>query len=258
MADQVAPPAVLPQVVILAGGLGTRLMPYTETIPKALVPVQGRPFVELQLRQLRRQGIREVVLCLGHLAEQIQAYLGDGSRLGVQVTYSLEGETLLGTAGALKNAERMLHDPFFVMYGDSYLTVDFAQVLAHFQQFDKGALMVVYRNLDRYDRSNVVVGPSTSFQGRTGRMVKVYDKRRNPSAEGPGMEHIDYGLALLRKGCLALVPSGTPSSLEAMYQQLVEHGELLAFETQERFYEVGSPAGLEEFRRLVAEGKLSV
>jgi NDP-sugar pyrophosphorylase family protein len=231
------------QAVILAGGLGTRLRPLTAKRPKAMVSIAGRPFLEYQIGLLRDAGIDDIVLCVGYLAEQIIDYFGDGSSFGVRLRYSVERERLLGTAGAVKQAEPLLTDIFFLTYGDSYLRLDYRAVWDYFQRSHKLGLMVVYRNENRFDRSNVVVADG---------LVKVYDKERTL----PGMDYINFGVSLLRKEALSLVPSGIPYSQEEWYAQLIERGELLAYEVRERFYEIGSPRGLEEFRRLVAAGVL--
>ena len=229
------------QMVVLAGGLGTRLRPLTEQTPKSLIPVNGRPFLQYQLELFKRSGISDVVLCVGYLGDQIKSYFGDGSRFGVDIHYSEEGEHLLGTAGAIRHAAGFLTDEFFLTYGDSYLLLDYRAVMDWFRQRDKLGLMVVYRNCDQLDRSNVIV---------EGDLVKVYDK------EGctPGMEYINYGVSVLRKEALSLIPPGRPFTQEDFYQLLIGQEQLLAFETRQRFYEIGSRHGLDEFRGLVAAG----
>src|SRR5690348_17236437 len=132
------------QMAILAGGLATRLRPITETIPKSMVPVQGKPFLEHQIALVRAHGVTDLVLCVGHLYQPIEAYFGDGSRFGLRIRYSVEADRLLGTGGALKQAEPLLEDRFFLMYGDSYLLYDYAEVMARAR--DHEALMVVYHN----------------------------------------------------------------------------------------------------------------
>lgn len=229
------------QIVVLAGGLGTRLRPLTDHTPKSLIPVNGRPFLKYQLELFKRNGIRDIVLCVGHLGDQIKEQFGDGGRLGVDVHYSEEREGLLGTAGAIRNAERFLAEEFLLTYGDSYLLLDYQAVTDWFRQRDKLGLMVVYRNRDQLDRSNVVV---------EGDLVRVYDKERHMSA----MEYINYGVSVLRKEAVSLIPPGRPFTQEEFYQLLIEQQQLLAFETHQRFYEIGSPHGLDEFRRLVTTG----
>lgn len=227
------------QIAILAGGLATRLRPHTEKIPKSLVKIYGKPFLEYQIDLLRKQGIKDIVLCLGYLGEQIQEYFGDGKRFGVKIWYSYEREQLLNTAGALKNAENLLKDEFFVMYGDSYLFLDFHTIASYFHQFKKLALMVVYKNYDRYDKSNIVI---------EGNLVKKYSKK----VKTKDMVYIDYGASLLRKEVLDLVPKNTPYSLEELFSKLISRKEVLAFEVKKRFYEIGSKKGLVEFQKFIS------
>lgn len=229
------------QAVILAGGLGKRLWPLTQRLPKCLLPVGRRPFLEHQIELLRRNGIRDIVLCVGYLGDRILRHFGDGAAFGVRLAYGWELNGLLGTAGAIKNAEAILEREFFVIYGDSYLPLDYRAVMNAFRQSDKLAMMVVYRNCNRYDRSNVAVGDG---------LVLAYDKE-NPR---PDMVYINYGVSLLRKRALRLIPEGVPFSQEEFYQELIRRGELLAYETPQRFYEIGSRRGLAEFRELVSQG----
>lgn len=233
------------QAVILAGGLGTRLKPLTEEIPKSMIQIQGKPFLEHQLNLLRQGGISDIVLCVGYLGEKIKEYFGDGKEFGVKIKYSEETEKLLGTAGALENARDLLDDTFFATYGDAYLILDYRGVMGYFKKFNKLGLMVVLKNFDRYDKSNVVV---------EGDLIKVYDKQRR----APDMVYIDFGVSVLRKKALDLVPKGKVIDLGEFYHELIRRKELLAFETQQRFYEVGSQNGLEEFERLVSSGQIKV
>src|SRR6185437_11202990 len=173
-------------VALLAGGLATRLRPITESIPKALVEIAGRPFIDHQLDLLKSNGIRTVVLCLGYRGEMLQDYLGDGAARGMKLFYCFDGEKLLGTGGALRRAGHLLGDLFWVMYGDSYMDIAYADVLAHFGASPALGLMTVIRNDNRWDKSNVVF--------EQGRLVR-YDKK-HPT---PSMKHIDYGVALLRR-----------------------------------------------------------
>jgi len=231
-------------VALLAGGLATRLKPITETIPKALVEVAGKPFVVHQLALLRRHGIRRVVLCVAHLAEQIEAVLGDGRAFGIEVVYSHDGGKLLGTGGALRQALPLLGDEFLVLYGDSYLTCDYADVIRVYQRSGKLGLMTVFRNDGQYDASNVVYGD--------GRIVR-YDK----TDKSTPMSHIDYGLGALRAEALAGYPAVERLDLATVYQDLLARDQLAGYEVAERFYEIGSPAGLEETRVLLsAKGNL--
>ena len=222
-------------VAILAGGLGTRLHPVTERIPKALVEVRGEPFLAHQLRLLKAHGIERVALCLGHLGEQIEAFAGDGSRFGLQVGYAWDGPELRGTAGAIRNALPLLGDAFLVMYGDSYLPCPYAGVAAAFAASGKLALMTVFRNEGRWDASNV--------EFREGRIL-AYDKKDRT----PRMRHIDYGLGAFRAAAF----HGGQLDLAALYQDLLRRGQLAAFEVRERFYEIGSFEGLHELERYLA------
>jgi NDP-sugar pyrophosphorylase family protein len=219
-------------VAVLAGGLATRLRPITQTIPKAMVEVAGQPFVDHQLALLARNGVRRAVLCLGHLGEQVERHVGD-SRHGVHVHYSHDGEHLLGTGGALRRALPHLGEVCWVLYGDSYLDVDYRAVLADFLSRDVLGLMTVMRNEDRWDRSNVVF--------RDGRLL-CYNKR----AATPEMTHIDYGLSLLRREAVERLPEEQASDLADLYSDLVAEGRMAGHEVSQRFYEIGSPRGLEE------------
>jgi NDP-sugar pyrophosphorylase family protein len=225
------------QVAILAGGMATRLGDLTKDQPKSMIKISGRPFLEYQLNFLRKGGITKVVLCLGHMSEQIARYFGEGKRYGMTISYSFE-DSLLGTAGALRRARYLLDDRFFVMYGDSYLFPKFDQVMAFFSAHKKLALMTVYKNYDRYDRSNTVV---------EGNLVKRYSKTEKTE----DMIYIDYGLNILSQDCLELVPEDQFYSLEDLFTRIIEKDELLAFEVKERFYEIGSPQGLKEFEIFV-------
>jgi NDP-sugar pyrophosphorylase family protein len=225
-------------VAILAGGLATRLRPITETIPKSLLDVCGEPFVAHQLRLLRSHGISDVVLCVGYRGEQIAQAVGPGSAFGLRVRYAFDGEQLLGTGGAVRRALDMLGDEFFVLYGDSYLPCDYQAVLGSFRASGKPALMTVYRNEGKFDTSNVQYDAGT---------IRRYDK----SACSPAMHHIDYGLGVFRREAFLDLPDGARQDLAKLYQTLLAEGQLAGYEVSERFYEIGSVAGLEEFRALM-------
>jgi NDP-sugar pyrophosphorylase family protein len=225
-------------VALLAGGLATRLHPITATIPKALVEVAGRPFIDHQLALIRHKGVRRVVLCLGNLGEQVEHHLGSGTAYGLELTYSHDGPQLLGTGGALRRAASLLGDVFWVMYGDSYMDIDYSAVLGHFQRCASLGLMTVLRNDNRWDRSNVVF--------RDGRLLR-YDKR----LVSPQMHHIDYGVALLRREALARLAPEQASDLADLYRTLVADGQMIGYEVTQRFYEIGTPAALEETRTYV-------
>lgn len=226
-------------VVIVAGGLATRLRPLTESVPKSLVDVNGEPFVAHQLRLLRARGIGRVVICAGHLGEMIEAFVGDGARFGLSVEYSFDGPRPLGTAGAVRKALPLLGEAFFVLYGDSYLPCDYLAVQRAFEGSGKLALMTVLRNDDRWERSNVELA---------GGRILTYDKWSRTSR----MRHVDYGLGAFRRAAFDVVPAGTAHDLAALYQHLLSRDELAALEVGERFYEIGSFEGLEETRRHLA------
>ena len=220
-------------VAILAGGLATRLRPITETIPKALVLVAGEPFICRQLRYLQEQGVHHVVLCIGYLGDMIASEVGDGSRFGLQVSYAPDGPVLLGTGGALRKALPLLGPAFLVLYGDSFLPVEFEPVEQRFLHSGKRALMTVLANQDRWDKSNVLM--------RDGQLL-AYNKRA-PSAD---MHHIDYGLGALQADVLRSWPADLPFDLADVYQCLSGEGQLEGYEVHERFYEIGSHSGLSE------------
>lgn len=220
-------------VAILAGGLSTRLRPITETIPKALVDVAGKPFVMRQLEYLQQQGIARVVLCLGHMGEQVEALVGDGSALGLDVRYSWDGPRLLGTGGALKQALPLLGEQFFVFYGDSYLLIDFRAVERDFFKSGKPALMTVLKNGDQWDKSNVLFCDGC---------IAEYNKQ----VPRPEMAYIDYGLGVLSASVFENVPVNQPFDLADIYHELSIRGLLAGCEVFERFYEIGSHKGLDE------------
>jgi N-acetyl-alpha-D-muramate 1-phosphate uridylyltransferase len=217
-------------VAILAGGLATRMRPVTERIPKSMIEVAGRPFIEHQLARLQAENVKNVVLCVGHLGEMIEAHIGDGGRFGLSVSYSFDGERLLGTGGALRRALPLLGNEFFVLYGDSYLDIAYASVQAAYRDSGQPALMTVFRNESQWDISNVL------FDGS--RVVR-YDKR-HPTSD---MKFIDYGLGIL-SGDLLRVGEGEAFDLSDIYAALADDGRLAGFEATRRFYEIGTPSGL--------------
>lgn len=220
-------------VAILAGGLATRLRPITETIPKALVDVAGKPFIVRQLNYLREQGISEVVLCIGYLGKMVREVVGNGENFGLEVSYSEDGPSPLGTGGALAKAIPLLGEDFFVLYGDSFLPVNFSAVQDAFEKSKQPALMTVLKNLNQWDKSNVLF-----VDGR----LHEYDKR-TPRAE---MTYIDYGLGVVSASVLKQGPVGQSFDLADVYQDLSLRGQLAGLEVHERFYEIGSHTGLKE------------
>jgi NDP-sugar pyrophosphorylase family protein len=227
---------MMPPVAILAGGLATRLGDVTKTIPKALLDIAGKPFIAYQLELLRAAGVTKVVMCIAHLADQIEAVLGDGRAYGLEIAYS--HDKLLGTGGALRNALPLLGDEFLVMYGDSYLLCDYAGIAAAWQASGKLGLMTVYKNDGQYDASNVEM--------RDGHVVR-YDK-----SNVTGLTHIDWGLGAFRAEAFAGYPDGK-LDLVRIYQDLLARDQLFGYEVSERFYEIGSHTGLEELRHLLSK-----
>jgi NDP-sugar pyrophosphorylase family protein len=234
-------------VAILAGGLATRLRPITEKIPKSLVPVAGRPILAHQLEMLHAQGIRRAVLCIGFLGEMIQREFGSEA-CGIKLEYSFDaprqseatagGEKLLGTGGAIKRALPKLGEEFFILYGDSYLPIPYAPVAEFFHSSGKPGLMTVYRNEGKYDTSNVVFADGE---------IKIYDKKQKL----PEMRHIDYGLSLFKASVFEKFPADEKFDLADVMQKLVQEKQLAGYEVSERFYEMGSPAGLAELETLL-------
>ena len=232
-------------VAILAGGLATRLRPITERIPKSLVDVAGRPFAEHQVELLRRNGITDILFLVGHLGEMVQETLGDGSRWGVTLRYVFDGARQLGTGGAIRRAFHALGDPFFVLYGDSYLECDYRAIDRAFLASGRSGLMTVCRNDDQWDRSNV--------RFEDGRIM-AYDKE----GRTPAMHHIDFGLGAFRKSAFAPHADGDAFDLATVYRRLLGDGDLAGFDVGGRFYEIGSPSGLEETRaHLAGKGSLT-
>lgn len=208
------------------------MRPLTETIPKALLEIEGHPFLWHQLQLLRQHGIRRILLLVGYLGKRIEERFGDGSDLGLSIQYVYDGPSLLGTAGAIHHALPLLNGPFFVIYGDSYLPCDYRSVETAFRASAQAGLMTVYRNDGRFDKSNVEYD---------GSRILRYDKKNRTAA----MRHIDYGLSVFDPRVFEVLPS-LPCDLEQVFQGLLREGQLAAFEVKERFYEIGSPEGLRD------------
>jgi NDP-sugar pyrophosphorylase family protein len=231
-------------VAILAGGLATRLRPVTEKIPKALIEVAGRPFLAHQLRLLQSAGIRRVVLCVGYRGDIIEREFGDGSGIGLELSYSFDGPELLGTGGALRKALPLLGKNFLVLYGDSYLPIDYAEPTRAFFASGKLGLMTVFRNEGRWDKSNV------SFADG---VIRSYDKKQ----QKPEMQYIDYGLGVLNVEALSGWADNKAFDLADVYRELIARNELAGHEVNQRFYEIGSPEGLAELDAMLRSQQLS-
>jgi NDP-sugar pyrophosphorylase family protein len=225
-------------VALLAGGMATRLRPITEKIPKLLVEVAGEPFFSHQIRLLKKNGLTKIVLCVGYLGDMIVQQYGDGSKWGVQIEYAFDGPKLLGTGGALIAALPKLGDAFYVLYGDSYLPIDYRAVGDFFLRSGKLGLMTVYENHGRYDTSNVWFERGE---------IRLYDKKNKV----PQMQHIDYGLGVFRAAAFDGFPRDAVVDLAEVQKALVARQQLAGFEIKERFYEIGSHEGLNELDRLL-------
>lgn len=226
------------QAVILAGGLGTRLRPLTSTVPKPMVTVHDRPFLEYELTLLAKNGITDAVLCVGYLGEQVLRHFGSGRALGIKIQYSWDGEELLGPIGALKNAESFLEDSFFVLYGDAYLRLDYRILMEAMLISNRLGAMAVLHNCHEYGPSDLLVADG---------IVKEYDKKQIR----PELEWVNFGVSALRRETLQLVEPHRFCDEETFYGHLIGQRQLLAFEVRDRFYEIGSPAGLEQFSHFI-------
>jgi NDP-sugar pyrophosphorylase family protein len=225
------------QVAIFAGGMATRLGELTKDIPKSMMKINGKPFIEYQMERLKEQGITDIIICSGHLGEQIERYIGDGKKYGLNVRYSHE-DTPLGTAGALKKAEKLLDDAFITMYGDSYLFLDYKSMFSYFLGRGKSAMMTVYKNYDRHERSNTSINDD---------MVTGYSKNGRTN----DMVYVDYGAHIFRREVLEMIPGNRYFPLEELFPVLIARQQLLAFEVRERFYEIGSIQSIAEFSEYI-------
>lgn len=225
------------QAVILAGGLATRMRPRTLTVPKSMLEVAGRPFVAWQLEALARSGYARVLLCIGHLGEQIRELVADGAAFGLEAAYSEDGPTLLGTAGALRRALALLEPTFLVTYGDSYLPFDYSAPLRDLDAHPEAlGTMSVFENRGQWDASNTRV---------EGERVLSYEK----GSTSPDVGFIDYGAIALRREVIAALPEDVPLGLDRVQAELAAQGRLRALVARERFFEIGSEAGLEELSK---------
>jgi MurNAc alpha-1-phosphate uridylyltransferase len=218
-------------VAILAGGLATRIRPITEKIPKSLIQVAGEPFICHQLAYLSNQGIQKVVLCIGFLGEKIKEVVGNGAKWDIQVSYSSDGPSFLGTGGALIKALPLLGEHFFILYGDSYLPIHFSDVERNYEKRRKSGLMTVFKNNNKWDKSNV--------EFMDGNIVEY-----NKNIKNSRMNYIDYGLGILKRDVLQAYHNEKPIDLSKIYMDLSMTGELAGYEVNERFYEIGSFQGI--------------
>ncbi len=226
------------QAVILAGGKGRRLMPITRTIPKSMVCVHGEPFLLYQLRLIKPFGFKDILLLVCYLNDYIEGYFGDGAKFGLNIRYSYE-ENFLGTAGALKNAQQKLADEFLLLNGDTYLNIDYPELIKHFHIYNKLAVVTVYDNPEKIAIDNIVIDESGFVTG--------YNKQGSS-----GMTHLDAGAMVFKKGILDLIPKDKACSLEeGLFIELINMRQLKAFTTNQKFYDIGSPAGLKEIEGIL-------
>jgi len=226
------------QMVILCGGLATRLGKIAKKTPKSMIKIKNKPFLEYQIENIKRHSIKDIILCVGHLSEQIEKYFGNGDKFGVNIKYSYDTNKPLGPIGALKNAESLVDDIFFIMYGDSYLNVDFKKIANYFSNHNKLGLMVVYKNYNKFDKSNLIVND---------KMIIAYGEKERTN----DMIYIDYGTSLLNKKVLNLIPKNTFYKTGQLFSNLISKNELLAYEVKERFYHIGNLDALNEFKAFI-------
>lgn len=226
------------QSVIVAGGLGTRLRPITYEVPKSMVRVNGKPFLEHQIQRLESGGIKTLLLCIGYLGEQIREYFGDGSRFGVNIKYSVE-EKPLGTGGALKNAEKELEKEFILLNGDTVTQVDYKKLMEIHKSSGKTGLVLLYDNSERIAANNISLGKDG--------LVTAYSKKSSI-----GMTHVDAGVYVFNKKVLSLIPKNRKVSLEAeIFPKLIKQKELLGCKTKQRFYDMGTPERLKKMEEIL-------
>lgn len=229
------------QIVILAGGLATRLKPLSNSVPKCMIEILGRPFIDWQLKLLKSQDISEVVLCVSYRAEQVIDYVQDGSKFGLKIKYSLDGEAQLGTGGALINARELLNNIFFVIYGDSYLNINFEKVKEMFKESSKLALMTYCLNDDPNHKNNV-------------EPLDEYRIAYNKNAPKADLKYIDFGLSMMHKSVLSEYTRGSRVDLSQIFMNLSDKSQLAGYESKNKFFEIGSYDGIEELTSYLAKG----
>jgi len=229
------------QVVVLMGGLGTRLKEFTKECPKPLVEVNNRPFFDYSLDLLMKAGFRKYLFLIGYKADMIEEYYGNGSDKGISIQYCYDGEKLLGTGGAVRRAYDYLEDDFLLMYGDSFMDIDYEETVYRYYEgklHRRRALMTVLHNNNMFDKSNVVMK-----EGK----IALYDKH-NPT---PEMNYIDYGVCMYEKSLFAEYEPEYKFDIAEIQNRLSLSGEITAHEVTKRFYEIGSPESLKEFTEYI-------
>jgi len=226
------------QIAIICGGLATRLGNLTKILPKSMIEIKGKPFLEYQIDMLKKQNIKNIILCVGYLSEKIESYFGNGKKFDINIKYSYDEDKQLGPMGAIKKAEKLLEKEFFVLYGDSYIFVDFQKVHDFYKEKGKLACMTVYKNEDKYDNSNLIVENNIVIGYKDSKLEKK-------------VKYIDYGTSILNKKSLDYIPSNTFYSTEEFFKKLILKKEISAYKVNKRFYHIGTPKALEEFRNYI-------
>ena len=231
------------QAVILAGGQGLRLRPLTNTIPKPMVPIRGRPFLEYLIERLRENGITDVVLLTGYMADKISGYFGDGSRLGINIRYSV-GAVEDDTGTRIRNASEFLRERFLLLYCDNYWPLDL-EALDAFHRAQGGlATMTVWRNSGRMRKNNVRVDGEGFVTG--------YDRKRR----APDLNGLDIGFFVLEKRSLDPLPPDNFSFEDVVLPRLIAGRRLAGFMTDHRYYSIGSPDRLPETEEFLRPRKI--
>ncbi|MFA5157408.1 MAG: nucleotidyltransferase family protein [Candidatus Omnitrophota bacterium] len=227
------------KAVILAGGRGERLRPLTDAVPKPMIRIKGRPFLEHQLELLKKNGITSFLLCVGYLKEAVIDHFGDGSRFGLKIEYSTEG-SFLGTAGAIKQAEGLLPGEFILLYGDSYLPIDYAALVDAWFKRDCSGLVVCYDNSLHIAQNNIYLSPDNR--------IISYNKRSPDSRAN----YVEAGVSILKKEILGLIPpAGQVSLEEEIFPLLARDGLLKGYPTSQRYYDIGAPERLKSIEEVL-------
>lgn len=227
------------KAAILAGGRGTRLRPVTDVIPKPMIEIGGKPFLEHQINLLSKNGVAEILLCVGYLREKIMDYFGNGSRFGLKIDYSIE-EGFLGTGGALKKAKKCLQKDFILLYGDSYLPIDYTRLVNSWSQCSSLGLVVCYDNKDGIAVNNIYLDKED--------FIREYNK----SHPNKCMNCLEAGVMVFKKEVLESMADNRVISLEEeIFPLLIKQGKLRGYLTGQRFYDIGTPQGLKEMKELL-------
>lgn len=230
------------QAVILAGGRGARLMPLTNELPKPMIPVQGKPFLEYLIRLIKSFDLRNILILAGYLGKAIEEYFGNGSNFDLKINYSYEKQ-LLGTGGALRNSEEMLENEFLLLNGDTFFPIDYKELINYFYNKKKIGVISAYANLNNNIANNLSVNNLNK--------VCSYNK-----INCEGMTHLDAGAMVFSKEIINFIPNGEVCSLEEdILPKLIKVGELMAFTTEQRFYDIGSFEGLELIEQVLKISK---